>query len=152
MDRPCLRYNEILPGLALALLTIVRGGTHMKGLVYGCAIAIAFALAGCSEAQFSSVDPSNSAKADPIPVDEVPQENLDDYVEVYQCDEHKKRTCNRHDSEDKESVTAKKALVCHVPNGNPRNRHEICISANALKAHIDRHGRSGSYDYFGPCR
>ncbi|MCH8330208.1 MAG: T9SS type A sorting domain-containing protein [Bacteroidetes bacterium] len=38
-----------------------------------------------------------------------------------------------------------KVVVCHVPPGNPNNEHEICISPNALQAHL-AHG-----DYCGPC-
>jgi hypothetical protein len=36
-------------------------------------------------------------------------------------------------------------LVCHVPPGNPDNAHTICISPNAVPAHL-AHG-----DYLGPC-
>jgi hypothetical protein len=38
-----------------------------------------------------------------------------------------------------------KVLICHIPPGNPENRHTICISINALPAHL-AHG-----DYIGPC-
>jgi len=40
----------------------------------------------------------------------------------------------------------KKVLICHVPPGNPQNAHEICISPNALDAHLNNHD-----DYCGPC-
>ena len=39
-----------------------------------------------------------------------------------------------------------KALVCHVPPGNPGNAHAICISANAVGSHLDNHD-----DHLGPC-
>ncbi|MCH8330166.1 MAG: T9SS type A sorting domain-containing protein [Bacteroidetes bacterium] len=39
-----------------------------------------------------------------------------------------------------------KVVVCHVPPGNPSNAHEICISVNAVKAHLNNHD-----DYCGPC-
>lgn len=32
-----------------------------------------------------------------------------------------------------------KVVVCHVPPGNPANEHNICISENAVQAHLD-HG------------
>ena len=41
----------------------------------------------------------------------------------------------------------KKVQVCHVPPGNPNNAHTICISKNALAAHVPLHGG----DYLGPC-
>lgn len=39
-----------------------------------------------------------------------------------------------------------KITICHVPPGNPGNRHTIEVSANALQAHLD-HG-----DYIGECK
>jgi len=38
-----------------------------------------------------------------------------------------------------------KVRVCHMPPGNPSNMHEICISPNAVQAHLD-HG-----DNLGAC-
>jgi hypothetical protein len=38
-----------------------------------------------------------------------------------------------------------KVTVCQVPQGNPGNAHTICISANAVAAHL----ANGSY--LGPC-
>ncbi|MFH1320924.1 MAG: hypothetical protein ABII90_09770 [Bacteroidota bacterium] len=38
-----------------------------------------------------------------------------------------------------------KIEICHIPHGNPSNAHTICISPNALDAHL-AHG-----DYEGPC-
>jgi len=38
-----------------------------------------------------------------------------------------------------------KVVVCHIPPGDPSNAHEICISANAVLAHL-AHG-----DKLGPC-
>jgi|AntAceMinimDraft_17_1070374.scaffolds.fasta_scaffold02286_3 uncharacterized repeat protein (TIGR01451 family) len=38
-----------------------------------------------------------------------------------------------------------KVLVCHIPPGNPENAHTICISINALPAHLTMG------DYIGPC-
>ena len=40
-----------------------------------------------------------------------------------------------------------KAQVCHVPDGNPANAHEISVSANAADAHLRNH----EGDTLGPC-
>lgn len=48
----------------------------------------------------------------------------------------------------------KKYLICHVPEGNPDNRHELCLPAPAIEAHLRQHdasGASGDEDYMGPC-
>lgn len=39
-----------------------------------------------------------------------------------------------------------KVLICHVPPGNPGNRHEISVSSSAVPAHL------GHGDYVGHCR
>lgn len=41
-----------------------------------------------------------------------------------------------------------KVQICHVPPGNPGNANTLCISPNAVPAHIVG-GHGG--DYFGPC-
>lgn len=46
-----------------------------------------------------------------------------------------------------------KVLICHVPPGNPENRHEICVGENAVRAHLN-HGHADSdedRDNVGPC-
>ena len=40
-----------------------------------------------------------------------------------------------------------KVKVCHVPSGNPSNAHTICVSKNAVSAHIGNH----EDDYLGEC-
>jgi hypothetical protein len=40
----------------------------------------------------------------------------------------------------------KKVTICHIPPGNPANRHTITIGAPAVPAHIRNHG-----DTLGPC-
>jgi hypothetical protein len=40
-----------------------------------------------------------------------------------------------------------KVQVCHVPDGNPANAHEISVSANAADAHLRNH----EGDTLGPC-
>ncbi len=49
-----------------------------------------------------------------------------------------------------EEANAKKVLVCHVPPGNLSARHNICISVNALKTHLD-HEAEGVHDTLGAC-
>jgi hypothetical protein len=39
-----------------------------------------------------------------------------------------------------------KVTICHIPPGEPANRHEITIGAPAVPAHIRNHG-----DTVGPC-
>ena len=39
----------------------------------------------------------------------------------------------------------KKAYICHIPPGNPANAHTLCVSKNAVPAHL-AHG-----DYIGEC-
>jgi hypothetical protein len=39
-----------------------------------------------------------------------------------------------------------KVTICHIPPGNPANRHTITIDRSALEAHINNHG-----DTLGPC-
>lgn len=33
-----------------------------------------------------------------------------------------------------------KVLICHIPPGNPENKHEIVIDFSALAAHVAEHG------------
>jgi hypothetical protein len=39
-----------------------------------------------------------------------------------------------------------KVTICHIPPGNPENRHEITVGASAVPAHILNHG-----DHVGSC-
>jgi hypothetical protein len=52
------------------------------------------------------------------------------------------------------SSGAKKCDVCHIPGGNPGNRHVINISKNAIHTHISHHGdyvtTDGSCDLYNP--
>ena len=40
-----------------------------------------------------------------------------------------------------------KVLICHIPPGNPDNRHEILVDSHAVEAHVNNHG-----DTIGPCQ
>lgn len=50
--------------------------------------------------------------------------------------------------------SAKKCDVCHIPPGNPANRHVIDISKNAIHTHISHHGdyvtTDGTCDIYNP--
>ena len=41
----------------------------------------------------------------------------------------------------------KKVTICHIPPGEPENRHTITIGAPAVAAHVRDHG-----DYIGACQ
>jgi hypothetical protein len=117
----------------------------MKGLNYGIAITFACALNACTEAQFKSINQSTKkgngiVNGDTVPVVEVPEEEVDEVIQHFAC----------QDPQGQENVNAKKALICHI-NGKGKGV-EICISKNALAAHIGTHGgASGTHDYFGRC-
>jgi hypothetical protein len=42
-------------------------------------------------------------------------------------------------------------LICHLPPGNPANRHSLCIGAPAVAHHIAEHHRGDLGDYLGAC-
>ena len=44
-----------------------------------------------------------------------------------------------------------KFIVCHVPPGNPANAHSICISVNALNAHLTTGTNGHQNCYLGEC-
>ena len=39
-----------------------------------------------------------------------------------------------------------KVTICHIPPGNPNNRHDICVNPNAVSNHLNNHG-----GYIGEC-
>lgn len=45
----------------------------------------------------------------------------------------------------------KKALVCHIPPGNPPNAHTICISWNGVPAHLAHGCHLGACEFENPC-
>ena len=53
-------------------------------------------------------------------------------------------------AEQQESVPDGKVLVCHVPDGNPDNAHELVLSEAALDEHL-AHGDGEYSDGFGTC-
>lgn len=50
--------------------------------------------------------------------------------------------------------SAKKCDICHIPNGNPDNRHVIDVNKNAVDTHIGHHGdyvtTDGTCDIYNP--
>lgn len=42
-----------------------------------------------------------------------------------------------------------KVLICHIPPGNPANAHTICVSPNAVPAHVPGHNQHN--DFLGDC-
>jgi hypothetical protein len=40
-----------------------------------------------------------------------------------------------------------KVTICHIPPGNPAERHTITVDESAVAAHVIEHG-----DYIGPCQ
>jgi hypothetical protein len=42
-------------------------------------------------------------------------------------------------------------MICHIPPGNPSQRHTICIGRPALPAHMAHTAGTGESDYFGEC-
>lgn len=54
---------------------------------------------------------------------------------------------------DEQKDDEKFVIICHIPSGNPKNAHSICISKQGwLHGHKDRHGREDSRDYLGACK
>jgi hypothetical protein len=43
--------------------------------------------------------------------------------------------------------TQQKVTICHIPNGNPDNAHEITVGESAVAGHVQEHG-----DGVGPCQ
>ena len=41
----------------------------------------------------------------------------------------------------------KKVTICHIPPGNPDERHTITVGAPSVAAHVREHG-----DYIGACQ
>ena len=96
-------------------------------------------IVSCGETRFSSdIDP-NHVKASDVVDEDTPrtgeeQEIIDRVVEENICDDK-----------------GKKVRICHIPPGNPANRHTICIGYPALKAHVGCHGVDDDRDYVGHC-
>lgn len=68
--------------------------------------------------------------------------DVDDSLYLTGTEEHAIRTENGQYV----CPSPKKALVCHIPPGNPENAHTICVSTNAVDAHQSPHG-----DAIGAC-
>lgn len=77
-------------------------------------------------------------------VDYIKHENEDDIV----FDNELENVLKDHACGDNSS---KKVLVCHYPQGNPSNRHEICIGRAALRAHLSHSADAAHMDHLGAC-
>ena len=51
------------------------------------------------------------------------------------------------DDDDDDDGTCRKNLLCHVPPGNPENKHTLCLPSPAIRAHLKQH----TGDYLGAC-
>jgi len=63
------------------------------------------------------------------------------------AEDKKEHKSEEHKSEEHKSTSSKKIVICHIPKGNPSNKHTIHIDYSAWPAHRDNHGG----DYLGSC-
>lgn len=133
------------------------------GLVAVAAMLMTVLFTNCSDIDFSGGSDNNTKVAgnpDAVQVEAIDhsgmegtpitEENLDDLEE-----ELNNRRQNRQTEVYEIPVYAEcgenKALICHIPPGNLEARHEICVSVNALKAHVGKHTAEGFSDIIGRC-
>ena len=126
----------------------------MKHVSLGVFVVMLSALLGCGAAEFSAVsgtsDKAVNAAGDPLDGDPLDPNkppgpplscvNNDPAL----LDQHR---CGKADG--------KKSYICHVPQGNPPNRHTLCLPPTAITAHLREHDASaaaGDEDHLGPCR
>lgn len=107
-------------------------------------IALPLLLISCSQANFESQSgPASEKLVSDTPSDAPTVEDgieNPELLDQYPC----KTACRDH---------SKKVQICHVPPGNPENRHTICIGKAAVQAHLARHQAStGESDYLGECK
>lgn len=116
---------------------------------------VAAVVAGCGQAEFSAVQEKSeqsqavNANGDPLvgptdpnkppgpPISCVNQDPA--LLEQHRCG----------------SPNGKKSYICHVPEGNPPNRHTLCLPPPAIEAHLREHDASSAADdedHLGPCR
>lgn len=105
-----------------------------------CGMILALATSGCGKAEFSSSDGSLSNKSAAVSLEDAAEHPVlvDDFDDDGACNPAKSH----------------KVLVCHVPPGNPANRHTICIGKPALQAHLRlhiAHSDPNVRDTIGPC-
>jgi len=96
-------------------------------------ILVALAISGCGKTAFSSVGDSEKASQAAAPT-------LEEAAVDPELTEKPHYNCGDPLKQDH------KVLVCHVPPGNPDNRHTICIGKPALKAHLRLHVAHGDPD------
>jgi hypothetical protein len=108
-----------------------------------CLFAMAALATACGKTEFSSTDGGLALKSDTESVadtgaGDAEGELLQDGVDNPQLlDDH---ACGRN-----------KVLICHVPPGNPGNSQTLCISENAIPAHLAHQAVTGEEDMLGAC-
>lgn len=104
-------------------------------------IGLSFLMSACGKTEFSGTGDSLSLKSGEVSQIEegdadghLLQEIVDDPAlgELYACGN-------------------KKVLICHVPPGNPAAAHTLCISENAIPAHLEHSAETGEQDVLGAC-
>lgn len=122
----------------------------MKTILFKITLAVGLvALAtGCSEAKFESTSSSSSAKTSSASSSES-DTTLDEVIEDGQIDPSEDALLNRNRCGNNRGD--KKVNICHLPGGNIANAKTLCVSRNALGAHIGNHGDGESVDYIGKC-
>ncbi len=118
----------------------------MKPILYYMLPIITFVAltTSCGPAEFTSVDAEDVAQRaqdgeNPPPLNPPPVVGTDPNDPVVQA---------------RYSCGGKKLYICHVPEGNPGNRHTLCLPPPAIEAHLREHdatGAVGDEDHMGPC-
>ncbi|MGE0761889.1 MAG: hypothetical protein AB7N80_01295 [Bdellovibrionales bacterium] len=107
------------------------------------ALGLLVFIVGCSDTEFSS---TSSASAKSV---QEGQPTVEEIVDDGEIDPEEGELLDR--AECGLNRRDKKVNICHVPSGNIANSHTLCVSRNALAAHIGRHGEGDDVDYIGKC-
>lgn len=110
----------------------------MRLYLFVCVSVVALFIMGCGATEFSSKSSGEYQSVNPEgapPASDIVNGNLDQAAK-YACGD-------------------KKIAICHVPEGNPDNRHTLCLPQPAIEAHLAQHDASvdkGDEDYLGECK
>jgi len=117
---------------------------------------IAVLAASCGPAEFSAVDEkaqgSEAVNANGDPLDGTPIDPNKPPGPPLSCVDQDPVLLEEHRCG---SPNGKKSFICHVPEGNPSNRHTLCLPPPAIEAHLREHDASSApddEDHLGPCR
>jgi hypothetical protein len=126
----------------------IKGRIKMKQFL--SVLLAAFFLTACGQTEFSGDGSSEGVGAKGV-VSEVNPEGAPPANEaIGDLEQAAKYECGC----DKKGGS-KKVAVCHVPEGNPENRHTLCLPQSAIDAHLAQHDASiagGDEDYLGECK